>query len=984
VSVLEKGSVVCGSFTVERLVRSDLSGECYEVRSSKGELCHAHLLWLKLRERGLERWKHETAQVNRLELPCVPKTLGGGTSISNRALIVTELVTGESLEELRKAWGGRLPGQVAMRFFLEILDALETAHKKGIVHGALRLESVLIDPDRDGERLCIADFAFARFMEESYRRRSVVDARGATTSTLAPEQLAGNHLADARTDIYSAAAVAFRLLGGDLALLVGDGTKPPPDEVRKKAVLDVVTADDLPPAVAEALFTALAPTRQDRPASAWLLAERLREALGLAVAKTPSVSPADDEPRSITTLSELENVMLEEARRSMGLDGPEMRALAASLMAPEPSAPASSAAASSASQAVAAAPSAPSEANVDDPSKPSLSVLVSVPTEVAAPYTDAKKVAPRANPPVLRKIAPKSPPAGTPAQAASATTTGSGSDAVDDSVVLAPGRSLSKVTVGASGELQWLKGTLRMKRGPGGEIAVANEPSPAPPEADDAPPASGATSKPKVRAAPSSSAVPESDDTGRYVLDRPMASGGMATVYLGRMFGGAGFSRAVAIKRLHATLAADPRFTRMMIDEARMASRISHPNVVPVLDVVTSGESVMLVFEYVLGVTLSQLTRAKASRAPLPPNIAAAVVVSALRGLEAAHTATDELGRPMGLVHRDVSPQNIMVASDGMVRVIDFGIARALGRAEVTTGTELRGKASYMAPERFRGQKSDHRVDLWSMGVLMWELCMGAKLFDADDPIEVALMVCTGTIPQTGYDPIDRVLERALSRDLATRYASADEMARAIEASMPVADQRTVAHHVRTSCDELLQLQREALVALEARFPDDPGRPIAPLGKIPTPSAMAPVELDYSGKPPRSAVAVATPRPLAPLPFPARPHLPAPASSSSLAVPAAPSSSGRPAVAQAASPRMAASPTPAHAPSSGSPSAPVRGRDVLPAPLSVAEEAQLALASGSRALASPDGYPPKVVVAALLLATVFFVAAAAVWLTTSS
>lgn len=979
-SVLEKGTVVCGSFTVERLVRSDLSGECYEVRSAKGELCHAHLLWLKLRERGLERWKHETAQVNRLELPCVPKTLGGGTSSSNRALIVTALVTGESLEELRKAWGGRLPGQVAMRFLLEILDALEAAHKKGIVHGALRLESVLVDPDRDGERLCIADFAFARFMEESYRRRSVVDARGATTSTLAPEQLAGNHLADARTDIYSAAAVAFRLLGGDLAALVGDANKPPSDEARKKAVLDVVTADDLPPAVAEALFAALAPTRQDRPASAWLLAERLREALGLAVAKTPSVSPADDEPRSITTLSELENVMLEEARRSMGLDGPEMRALAASLTAPEPPAPAPS------SGPGVTGPSAASEANVDDPSKPSLSVLVSVPTEVAVPYTDAKKVAPRANPPVLRKIAPKSPPAGIAAQAEKP----SGSDAVDDSVVLAPGRSLSKVTVGASGELQWLKGTLRMKRGPGGEIAVAHEPSPAPPRAAaEAPPSSSGTNananantKPAVQAAPASSAVPESDDTGRYVLDRPMASGGMATVYLGRMFGGAGFSRAVAIKRLHATLAADPRFTRMMIDEARMASRISHPNVVPVLDVVTSGESVMLVFEYVLGVTLSQLTRAKASRAPLPPHIAAAVVVSALRGLEAAHTATDELGRPMGLVHRDVSPQNIMVASDGMVRVIDFGIARALGRAEVTTGTELRGKASYMAPERFRGQKSDHRVDLWSMGVLMWELCMGAKLFDADDPIEVALMVCTGTIPQTGYDPIDRVLERALSRDLATRYASADEMARAIEASMPVADQRTVAHHVRTSCDELLQLQREALVALEARFPDDPGRPIAPLGKIPTPAAMAPVELDYSGKPPRSAVAVATPRPIAPLPFPARPHLPAPASSSSPgAVPAAPSSSGRPAVARAANAREAAVSAPT---SSRSLVEPVRGRDVLPSSLSVAEEAQLALASGPPALAAPDGYPPKVVVAALLLATVFFVAAAAVWLTSSS
>jgi serine/threonine-protein kinase len=308
----------------------------------------------------------------------------------------------------------------------------------------------------------------------------------------------------------------------------------------------------------------------------------------------------------------------------------------------------------------------------------------------------------------------------------------------------------------------------------------------------------------------------------------------MATVYLGCLVAGAEMVRTVAIKRVHASLAVDAKCTAMMLDEARLASRISHPNVVPILDVIRESGEIMLVLEYVHGVTASQLAREGTSRTHLPPAIAAAIVVGALRGLHAAHCATDEHGRPMGLVHRDVSPQNIMVGIDGAVRVIDFGIARALGRAEVTTGTELRGKVAYMAPERLRGQKTDLRVDLWSAGVVLWELVSGKKLFEADDPIEVAVRVCTGTIPQTGNDAIDAVLERALARDLDQRFKTAAEMADALEQSLTIANSREVTEVLHKGCEKLLNAQSDALTSLRQRFASrKPGELVSSVARTP-------------------------------------------------------------------------------------------------------------------------------------------------------
>src|ERR1700722_10238472 len=170
---------------------------------------------------------------------------------------------------------------------------------------------------------------------------------------------------------------------------------------------------------------------------------------------------------------------------------------------------------------------------------------------------------------------------------------------------------------------------------------------------------------------------------GRYVIYGKIAQGGMASVHLGCLQGAAGFSRTVAVKRLHSHLAEEPEFLSTMLDEARLAARIHHPNVVPTLDVVADDGELLVVMEYVRGESLSRLLRgASATDRPVPWPIVSAIVVGALHGLHAAHEATSEDGAPLGIVHRDVSPQNILVGVDGQSRVIDFGIAKAAGRLQ--------------------------------------------------------------------------------------------------------------------------------------------------------------------------------------------------------------------------------------------------------------------------------------------------------------
>jgi len=276
---------------------------------------------------------------------------------------------------------------------------------------------------------------------------------------------------------------------------------------------------------------------------------------------------------------------------------------------------------------------------------------------------------------------------------------------------------------------------------------------------------------------------------GRYALHGEIASGGMAVVHFGRLLGPVGFSRPVAIKRLHPQLAREPNVRAMFIDEARLASRIRHPNVVPTLDVVTDGGDLLLVMEYVHGESLQQLLRAVRKRGErVPLGITLAVMIAVLHGLHAAHEATTETGQPLNVVHRDVSPQNVMVGVDGVARVLDFGIARATVRLENTREGIVKGKLAYMAPEQLGGVIVDRRADVYAATVVLWEMLTGKRLFVREDGGAVMIeKLLRGAIepPSTHVSGIPRLLDAIVLHGLARtpdqRFATAREMALALE-----------------------------------------------------------------------------------------------------------------------------------------------------------------------------------------------------------
>src|SRR5690348_14201619 len=240
----------------------------------------------------------------------------------------------------------------------------------------------------------------------------------------------------------------------------------------------------------------------------------------------------------------------------------------------------------------------------------------------------------------------------------------------------------------------------------------------------------------------------EATAVGRYLLHRAIARGGMATIHIARATGDGGFSRIVAAKRMRPELAADPAFVTMFLDEARVASRIRHRNVVPVLDVVTHGREVILVQEYVRGAPLSVLmraTRAQGTYVPVP--VAAAIGCQVLAALHAAHETCDELGEPLRIVHRDVSPQNIMIAADGTARLLDFGVAKAASAAHVSRRGTFRGKLSYAAPEHLRGAATP-QSDVYALAVVLWELIVGRSLFPASvGDTQLIAKILAGDVP---------------------------------------------------------------------------------------------------------------------------------------------------------------------------------------------------------------------------------------------
>lgn len=274
---------------------------------------------------------------------------------------------------------------------------------------------------------------------------------------------------------------------------------------------------------------------------------------------------------------------------------------------------------------------------------------------------------------------------------------------------------------------------------------------------------------------------PASASSGRYELLGQIAQGGMATVHIGRLRGVAGFSRLVAIKQALPHIAGDPAARQMIVDEARLASKIHHPNVVAVQDVEECDGELLLVMDYVEGATLSKLLRAaNEAGTPLQPRIVLRIGLDICAGLGAAHDLTDEYGTPLEIIHRDVSPQNILVGLDGVARLSDFGIAKGAERVSATKTDELKGKVAYMAPEYVEGHPIDRRADVFALGVVLWEALSNERLFDAERTVQSMHKVLhqePTSLTSFGLaEALDRAILPALAKDPQHRFASCREL----------------------------------------------------------------------------------------------------------------------------------------------------------------------------------------------------------------
>ena len=280
---------------------------------------------------------------------------------------------------------------------------------------------------------------------------------------------------------------------------------------------------------------------------------------------------------------------------------------------------------------------------------------------------------------------------------------------------------------------------------------------------------------------------------GRYETLFRIAAGGMAEVYTARILGEGGFQKVVALKRMLPTLAEDDRFVTMFLDEGRVAAHISSPNVVQTLDLGRAeDDSLYLVMELVVGVPLGRLVREVVqSKQHVDLDIAVEILAQAASGLHDAHEATTPMGDPLHIVHRDVSPQNILVDRGGRTRITDFGVARAMLRHSQTQTGELKGKMAYFAPEQAIGGTVDRRCDVFALGIVAWEVVSGRRLFRSENPLHTLQKITVDPIPTIdAYRPdapaaLSACIAKALQRDPADRFQTGREFAAALRAAVP-------------------------------------------------------------------------------------------------------------------------------------------------------------------------------------------------------
>ena len=319
---------------------------------------------------------------------------------------------------------------------------------------------------------------------------------------------------------------------------------------------------------------------------------------------------------------------------------------------------------------------------------------------------------------------------------------------------------------------------------------------------------------------------------GRFRVLSHLASGGMAEVLLAAADGVEGFTRPVVIKRVLPHLANHAEFRRMFVDEARILSRLRHSNLVAVEELGEEGEGLYLVMEYLHGEGLDSIVRVQRERTVrMPPALAAYIVAEACAGLHAAHEHRDIADRPLEIVHRDVSPQNLFITYDGNVKVIDFGIAKAVNRETKTETGTVKGKFAYMSPEQIEGAEIDRRTDVFALGVVLHELLTGQRLFQRPNHLEIVRAIClVPTPPPSRFDPsvpdvLERVVMRALSKSRAERQPTAlmlrHELLHAIESlgETPQALAMQLASHVGQLFEDRRREKSELMQRTSLTYP---------------------------------------------------------------------------------------------------------------------------------------------------------------------
>ncbi|HVU00279.1 MAG TPA: serine/threonine-protein kinase [Polyangiaceae bacterium] len=360
---------------------------------------------------------------------------------------------------------------------------------------------------------------------------------------------------------------------------------------------------------------------------------------------------------------------------------------------------------------------------------------------------------------------------------------------------------------------------------------------------------------------------------GPYVLFDKIGEGGMARIFLARSGGGLGGERLLVVKEILPLLAASSDMSQLLVDEAKLCSDLTHKNVVQVTDLGREDGRLYIAMEYVEGLDLRELLRGcSQKKIPLPVEFSLFVILETLRALEYAHKKKGPDGRPLGIVHRDVSPSNVLLSVEGEVKLCDFGIARALTTGDALPEEAIQGKAGYMSPEAARGESVDARSDVFAVGILLWELLAGQRLYRSGAGratiIAQAREGLIPDLPERGYADEPRlfaIVRRAVQREAAARYQSAQEMLDDLEAY--VADNRLVASPLRFG-DFLVEhfgaeivarrreRERAARAEIAAPSPADEAAPTKPRSELPTlpdPNASALTAARPSDRPPPSS-----------------------------------------------------------------------------------------------------------------------------------